>query len=94
MLCTITRQFTSQVSWALPIVELFLAGLAYLEYQEIINVNWKKLQQESIDSWALICPGICACISLAISFVTEFNTSAAKAWSSFLTVQQQFLHKQ
>jgi len=51
MLCTIIRQFTSQISWALPIVELSLAGLAYLEYQEIININWNKLQQKSIDSW-------------------------------------------
>jgi hypothetical protein len=49
MLCTIIRQFTSQISWALPIVELSLDGLAYLEYQEIININWNKLQQ--VDSW-------------------------------------------
>jgi len=30
-----------------------------------------------------------------IDSVTEFNTSAAKAWNSFFTAQQQqFLHKQ
>jgi uncharacterized membrane protein (Fun14 family) len=29
------------------IVGLFLAGLAYLQYQQIANVNWSKLQQVS-----------------------------------------------
>jgi hypothetical protein len=29
-----------------------------------------------------------------IDSVTEFNTSATKAWNSFLTAQQQFVHKQ
>jgi hypothetical protein len=33
-------------------------------------------------------------LNRTIESVTEFNTSAAKAWNSFLTVQQQFLHKQ
>jgi hypothetical protein len=34
-------------------------------------------------------------INRTIESVTEFNTSAAKAWNSFLTVQQQqFLHTQ
>ena len=34
-------------------------------------------------------------INRTIDSVTEFNTSAAKAWNSFLTAQQQqFLHKQ
>ncbi len=34
-------------------------------------------------------------LNRTIESVTEFNTSAAKAWESFLTVQQQqFLHKQ
>jgi len=34
-------------------------------------------------------------INRTIESVTEFNTNAAKAWESFLTVQQQqFLHKQ
>jgi hypothetical protein len=34
-------------------------------------------------------------INRTIESMTEFNTSAARAWSSFLTVQQQqFLHKQ
>jgi uncharacterized membrane protein (Fun14 family) len=26
---------------------LFLAGLAYLQYHQIANINWNKLQQES-----------------------------------------------
>ncbi|MGB6594127.1 MAG: hypothetical protein WBE68_21730 [Candidatus Nitrosopolaris sp.] len=29
-----------------------------------------------------------------IDSATEFNTSASKAWNSFLTTQQEFLHKQ
>jgi hypothetical protein len=29
-----------------------------------------------------------------IDSVTEFNSSSAKAWESFVTAQQQFLHKQ
>ena len=34
-------------------------------------------------------------LNRTIESVTEFNTSAAKAWNSFVTVQQQqFLHKQ
>ena len=34
-------------------------------------------------------------LNRTVESVTEFNTSAAKAWNSFLTVQQQqFLHKQ
>jgi len=34
-------------------------------------------------------------LNRTIESVTEFNTSAAKAWNSFLTLQQQqFLHKQ
>jgi uncharacterized membrane protein (Fun14 family) len=28
-------------------VELFLAGLAYLQSQQIANINWNKLQQVS-----------------------------------------------
>jgi hypothetical protein len=34
-------------------------------------------------------------VNRTIESVTEFNTNAARAWNSFLTVQQhQFLHKQ
>jgi uncharacterized membrane protein (Fun14 family) len=29
------------------LVELFLAGLAYLQYHQIANINWNKLQQVS-----------------------------------------------
>jgi uncharacterized membrane protein (Fun14 family) len=29
------------------IIGLFLAGLAYLQYQQIANINWNKLQQIS-----------------------------------------------
>jgi len=29
------------------VVGLFFAGLAYLQYQQIVNINWNKLQAES-----------------------------------------------
>jgi len=29
------------------VVGLFFAGLAYLQYQQILNINWNKLQVES-----------------------------------------------
>src|SRR5918992_1694555 len=32
------------------IIGLFLAGLAYLKYHQIANVNWNKLQQVSEDA--------------------------------------------
>jgi uncharacterized membrane protein (Fun14 family) len=32
------------------IVGLFLAGLAYLQYHHIANINWNKLQQVSEDA--------------------------------------------
>jgi uncharacterized membrane protein (Fun14 family) len=32
---------------AVIIVGLFLAGLAYLQYHQIANINWNKLQQVS-----------------------------------------------
>jgi uncharacterized membrane protein (Fun14 family) len=32
------------------IVGLFLAGLAYLQYHQIANINWNKLQQMSDDA--------------------------------------------
>ena len=32
------------------IVGLFLAGLAYLQSQQIANINWNKLQQISEDA--------------------------------------------
>ena len=32
------------------IVGLFLAGLAYLQYQQIANINWNKLQSISEDA--------------------------------------------
>jgi uncharacterized membrane protein (Fun14 family) len=32
------------------IVGLFLAGLAYLQYHQIDNINWNKLQQVSEDA--------------------------------------------
>ena len=35
------------IKLAAVIVGLFLAGLAYLQYNQIANINWNKLQQMS-----------------------------------------------
>ncbi len=32
------------------VVGLFFAGLAYLQYQQIVNINWDKLQETSQDA--------------------------------------------
>jgi uncharacterized membrane protein (Fun14 family) len=37
------------IKMAAVIVGLFLAGLAYLQSQQIANINWNKLQQVSED---------------------------------------------
>ena len=63
------------------IVGLFLAGLAYLQYQQIANINWNKLQTVSegaittLSNVIIQIPGIssgsgrwpCYCNSLLIS---------------------------
>ena len=38
------------------IVGLFLAGLAYLQYNQIANINWNKLQQISEDTIIVVLP--------------------------------------
>jgi uncharacterized membrane protein (Fun14 family) len=49
------------------IVGLFLAGLAYLQYHQIANINWNKLQQISegaittISNLTIQIPGISSC---------------------------------
>jgi uncharacterized membrane protein (Fun14 family) len=35
------------VKVAAVVVGLFLAGIAYLQYQQILNINWNKLQVAS-----------------------------------------------
>src|SRR5215469_14633531 len=35
------------VKLAAVVVGLFFAGIAYLEYQQILNINWNKLQLAS-----------------------------------------------
>jgi uncharacterized membrane protein (Fun14 family) len=36
------------------IVGLFLAGIAYLQYQQILNINWNKLQAASQDTLTVL----------------------------------------
>lgn len=42
------------VKVAAVIVGLFFAGLAYLQYQQIVNINWNKLQGVSQNTIATL----------------------------------------
>jgi uncharacterized membrane protein (Fun14 family) len=58
------------------IVGLFLAGLAYLQYNQIINVNWNKLQAvfegtiTTLTNLTMQSPGVSSGISSDIHAVT------------------------
>jgi uncharacterized membrane protein (Fun14 family) len=56
------------------IVGLFLAGLAYLQYHQIANINWNKLQTVS--------EGAITTISNAITQIPGFGDGHAAATSS------------
>jgi uncharacterized membrane protein (Fun14 family) len=36
------------------VVGLFFAGLAYLQYQQILNINWNKLQETSQNAVSML----------------------------------------
>src|ERR671910_805289 len=66
------------------IVGLFLAGLAYLQYHQIANINWNKLQTVSEDAITTLSnaimmqiPGISGDISHAVA------TASSLAMTSF-----------
>ena len=67
------------------IVGLFLAGLAYLQYHQITNVNWNKLQTVSEGALATVAnltmqiPGI----SASSSDVHAAATTSSLAMTSF-----------
>jgi uncharacterized membrane protein (Fun14 family) len=50
------------------IVGLFLAGLAYLKYHQIANINWNKLQQMS--------EGAITTVSNTITQITDISSNA------------------
>jgi uncharacterized membrane protein (Fun14 family) len=61
------------------IVGLFLAGLAYLQYHQIANINWNKLQS--------ICEGAIRTLSNAIMQMPVFgHTSDQAATTSSLAM--------
>jgi uncharacterized membrane protein (Fun14 family) len=54
------------------VVGLFFAALAYLQYQQILNINWDKLQVTSQNTVAILANATTQ-ISNHISNVTESN---------------------
>jgi uncharacterized membrane protein (Fun14 family) len=59
------------------IVGLFLAGLAYLQYHQIANINWNKLQTVSEDAITTL--------SNAIIHIPAFGDGHATVTSSLAT---------
>ncbi|MDQ6863048.1 MAG: hypothetical protein M3044_04420 [Thermoproteota archaeon] len=66
------------------VIGLFFAGLAYLQYQQIVNINWIKLQATSENAITTLTNATTQ-ISDHISNVTDSNnhTTAALAISNF-----------
>lgn len=60
------------------VVGLFFAGLAYLQYQQIVNINWNKLQATSENAITTLANATTQ-ISNHISNVTESNNHATAA---------------
>jgi uncharacterized membrane protein (Fun14 family) len=73
------------IKLAAVIVGLFLAGLAYLQYHQIANINWNKLQTVSEGALATVAnltmqiPGI----SASSSDVHAVATTSSLAMTSF-----------
>jgi uncharacterized membrane protein (Fun14 family) len=66
-------------------VELFLAGLAYLQYHQIANINWNKLQQVSEDAITILTNAIIQItgISNSSSDIHATVTASSLAMTSF-----------
>src|SRR5215211_401556 len=60
------------------IVGLFLAGLAYLQYHQVANINWNKLQQVSEDAITIL--------SNVIVPMSAFGDSSHTATASSLSM--------
>jgi uncharacterized membrane protein (Fun14 family) len=59
------------------IVGLFLAGLAYLQYHQIANINWNKLQQ--------ISEGTFTALSNAITQIPSINSGSGSDGHAAIT---------
>jgi uncharacterized membrane protein (Fun14 family) len=59
------------------IVGLFLAGLAYLQHQQIANINWNKLQQ--------ISEGAITTVSNALTQIPGISTGSVDVHAAITT---------
>jgi len=59
------------------IMGLFLAGLAYLQYHQIANINWNKLQQVSEDGMAILSNALTQIPGLNVSSVDSSHAATA-----------------
>jgi uncharacterized membrane protein (Fun14 family) len=65
------------------IVGLFLAGLAYLEYHQIANVNWNKLQTVSEGAITTLANALIQIPGFGDSSHTAATTASSLAMTSF-----------
>jgi uncharacterized membrane protein (Fun14 family) len=67
------------------IVGLFFAGLAYLQYHQIANINWNKLQQVSEDAITIVSNIITQILGISTGSVDAHaaTTSSSLAMTSF-----------
>jgi len=80
------------------IVGLFLAGLSYLQYNQIANINWNKLQQVSEEALTTVAnltmqiPGIsadghaAAATTSSLSALTSFGIPFTGSMSAGFTI--------
>jgi uncharacterized membrane protein (Fun14 family) len=66
------------------IAGLFLAGLAYLQYHQIANINWNKLQQMSEGTITTLSNAIIM-QTPGISGSSDIHAAAATAYSLVMT---------
>jgi uncharacterized membrane protein (Fun14 family) len=65
------------------IVGLFLAGLAYLQSQQIANINWNKLQAVSEGAITTLSNGLTQIPGISSSDYGHNATAASSAMTSF-----------
>ena len=65
------------------VVGLFFAGLAYLQYQQILNINWNKLQMVSQNAVTTLANTTTQIPSIGGNIITNGNHTAAIAISNF-----------
>jgi uncharacterized membrane protein (Fun14 family) len=58
------------------LVGLFFAGLAYLQYQQILNINWNKIQATSQNAVTMLANATTQ-ISNHINYITDTNINHA-----------------